>query len=68
MLGPEALLTVTSTVPVPRGERAVMEVFDLTRIRLALADPNLTAVAPVKLMPVIVTGVPPLNEPESGWT
>ena len=34
-----------------------------TTLKLALVAPNLTAVAPVKFVPVIVTGVPPAAGP-----
>jgi len=53
-------------VPVPAGEVAVM-VVELTAVML-LADvvPNLTAVAPVKFAPVMVTDVPPAVGPLVG--
>jgi hypothetical protein len=53
-----------STVPVPAAEVAVIEVAELTVKLVALVDPNFTAVAPVKLVPVIVTDVPPDDGPE----
>ena len=59
-------MTVTSTVPAPAGEVAVIEVAELTVNVAALAAPNLTAVAPVNPVPVIVTGVPPGAGPEVG--
>ena len=52
-----------STVPEPAGEVAVIWVSELTVKLAELALPNLTAVAPVKLLPVIVTVVPPKVEP-----
>ena len=65
-LVPPAVVTVTSTVPVPDGDVAVIEVALLTVNVAALAPPNLTAVAPVKLAPVIVTLVPPAGGPRWG--
>ncbi len=57
-LVPPGVVTVTSTVPaVPAGAVAVMLVALLTVKLVAAVEPNLTAVAPVKLVPVIVTVV-----------
>jgi hypothetical protein len=67
-LVPPGLVTVTLTVPVPPGEIAVMTFADLTLTRMALADPNLTAVAPAKLLPVTVTDVPPWTRPSLACT
>jgi hypothetical protein len=61
---PPTVVTVMSTVPVPAAEVAVIEVAELTVKLVALVDPNFTAVAPVKLVPVIVTDVPPDDGPE----
>ena len=59
-------MTVTSTVPVPAGAVAVM-VVELSTVKVAgLPVPKSTAVAPVKLVPVIVTEVPPVVGPELG--
>ena len=63
---PPAVVTVISTVPVPAGEVAVMEVAELTVKPAAFVAPNFTAVAPVKLVPVIVTLVPPATGPDVG--
>jgi hypothetical protein len=63
-------VTVTSTVlpPVPAGETAVIWV-SLTTLKLvAGVEPKLTAVAPVKLIPVIVTTAPPVASPDAGET
>jgi hypothetical protein len=65
-LVPAGVVTVTSTVPVPAGDTAVIEVDELTTMPVALAKPNLTAVAPVKPLPVIVTELPPAVDPEVG--
>ena len=56
-LVPPGVVTVTSTVPVPTGEVAVMLVAELTVKLEALLIPNLTAVAPVNPVPVTVTEV-----------
>jgi hypothetical protein len=50
-------------MPVPEGETAVIEVADSILKLVALAEPNFTAVAPVKAVPVIVTEVPPPGLP-----
>lgn len=63
---PPGVVTVTSTVPVPAGEVAVMEVAELTVKPVAFVDPNLTALAAVRLVPVIVTDVPPAGRPPAG--
>ena len=63
---PLGVVTVTSTVPVPAGEVAVIEVAELTVKLVALAAPNFTAVAPVNTVPVMVTDVPPTVEPDVG--
>ena len=58
-LVPPGVVTVTSTVPVPAGETAVIELSELTVKLVALVEPNLTAVAPLKLVPVMLTELPP---------
>ena len=67
-LVPAGAVTVTLTVPVPAGEVAVIEVAELTTTPVAAAVPNLTAVAPVKLIPEILTLVPPAAGPDFGDT
>ena len=63
---PPGVVTVTSTVPVPAGLAAVIAV-SLTTVKLVAAVvPKSTAVAPVKLVPVIVTEVPPAAGPLVG--
>ena len=52
----------------PAGEVAVIEVALLTVKVVAAVAPNFTAVAPVKLVPVMVTEVPPAVGPEVGLT
>ena len=67
---PPGVVTVMSTVPAePAGAVAVIWVALLTTMTpVALVAPNLTAVAPVKLVPVIVTLVPPAVGPADGLT
>jgi len=63
---PAAVVTMTSTVPVPAGDVAVIDVAELTVKAVALMAPNFTAVTPLKLVPVIVTDVPPAAGPDVG--
>ena len=56
------------TVPIPAGAVAVIWVALLTVKEPAALLPNLTAVAPVKLVPVMVTLVPPDGGPVFGLT
>jgi hypothetical protein len=64
-----AVVTVISTAPAePAGETAVICVAELTVKLVVLVEPNFTAVAPVKFVPVIVTVVPPTIEPDVGET
>ena len=67
-LVPPPAATVTSTVAAPSaGEVAVMDLALLTvKLVAGLPDPKLTAVTPVKLVPVMVTLVPPAVGPVSG--
>jgi hypothetical protein len=58
-------VTVTSTIPDPAGAVAVITVGEKI-IKVAVVAPNLTAVAPVKFVPVIVTVVPPAFGPLVG--
>ena len=60
---PPGLVTVTSTMPVPAGLMAVIEVLLTTKKVVAGLVPKSTAVAPVKPVPVIVTIVPPVFGP-----
>jgi hypothetical protein len=64
---PPTVVTVTSTVPAaPAGEVAVMLVALTTVNEVAAVDPKLTAVAPVRTVPVIVTVFPPPSRPAVG--
>jgi hypothetical protein len=48
------------------GVNAVIWVAELTTKEVALTPPNVTAVVPIKLVPVITTEVPPAVVPETG--
>ena len=63
---PPTVVTLTSTVPVPAGEVALIDVAEFTVKPVAEVAPNVTAVAPEKPLPVIVTVVPPASGPDVG--
>ena len=67
-LVPIGVVTVTSTVVAlpDDGEFTVIWVAEMTIILVPALVPNLTAVAPIKLVPVIVTAVLPVSGPETG--
>jgi hypothetical protein len=66
---PDGVTTVTSTVPAgSAGETIVIDVAELTTRPVPGVAPKLTAVAPVKLVPVTVTVVPPAIGPAEGLT
>jgi hypothetical protein len=66
---PLGVVTVISYVPVASGgEVAVMDVDEETVKEVAGVLPNMTWEAPVKLVPVNVTDVPPAVVPEVGLT
>ena len=68
-LVPLGVVTVTSTAPrEPAGETAVIWVEELTAYDVAAVEPKLTALAPMKLVPVTVTDVPPVVTPTTGLT
>jgi hypothetical protein len=67
-LVPPGVTTLTSTVPVRAGLVAVIWV-ELSIVKLVAAvRPKLTALAPPKFVPVMVTDVPPLVGPALGAT
>ncbi len=69
VLVPLGVVTVTSTVPADSaGANAVIWPAPLTVNDVADAVPNVTAVAFVKLAPLIVTLVPPAVGPADGLT
>jgi hypothetical protein len=61
-------VTVISTIipEVPPGDVAVIRESKSTVKPVALELPNLTAVAPVKWLPVMITDVPPTVDPLDG--
>lgn len=66
---PPAVVTVMSTVPAePAGAVAVIWVAEFTVKLVALVAPNFTAVAPLKLVPVMVMDEPPAVVPLVGET
>jgi hypothetical protein len=66
---PPAVVTTTSTVPAAwAGVVAVIEVGPFTVKLVAAVPPKVTAVVPLKLVPVIVTLVPPSVGPLFGET
>ena len=67
-LVPPGVVTVMSIVPLPAGEVAVIEVAPFTVNEVASVVPNFTAVAPLRLVPVMVTLVPPTAAPADGAT
>ena len=67
-LVPPTVVTFTSTVPLPAGDVAVIDVPLVTVNDAALVVPNQIAVAPVKPVPLIVTLVPPTVGPALGDT
>jgi heme/copper-type cytochrome/quinol oxidase subunit 2 len=67
-LVPPGPVTVTSTVPDPEGEVAVIEVAEFTVTPVAACPPKETVLPAVKFVPVMVTVVPPAAGPEAGET
>ena len=63
---PPAVVTRTSTVPVPAGVVAVICVPLFTVKPAAAVAPNVTAVAPDRLVPVSTIVVPPACGPAAG--
>jgi hypothetical protein len=65
---PAGVVTTMSTVPVPGGAVAVIDVEDCTVKLAASVAPNFTLVAPVRSVPAIVTVLPPAAGPSFGLT
>ena len=66
-LTPFEFVTVTVTAPAAwAGEVAVMDVLLTTVTLVAAALPKVTVAGEAKLVPVIVTAVPPAVDPEFG--
>ena len=67
LLGPPPVVTVIPTAPALRaGVIQVIVVLFTTLIAVADDTPNVTKVAPVKFVPVIVTFIPPAMPPDDG--
>jgi hypothetical protein len=65
---PPAVVTVTSTAPVPAGLRAII-VVDVTRVNIvARLVPKFNAVTLLNPVPVTVTSVLPVAGPFAGLT
>jgi len=62
---PPVVVTVTSTVPVPVGDVAVIDVSE-PAVMLAGLLPKSTAVAEPRPVPVMTTEVPPADGPDAG--
>ncbi len=66
-LGPSSVVTIMPTAPALRaGVIQVIVVLFTTLIVVATKPSNVTDVAPVKFVPVIVTLVPPTMAPDDG--
>ena len=68
-LGPPPVVTIMPTSPAPILRSRVIQVIVVlftTLIVVAANPPNVTKVAPVKFVPVIVTIVPPVVLPDDG--
>ncbi|MGA2698178.1 MAG: hypothetical protein ABSE74_00860 [Methanoregula sp.] len=65
---PGVVMTRLAAPAVPAGVIAVIEVELTTPKLVAATPPNVTAVVPVKPLPVIITNVPPAVEPIAGET
>jgi hypothetical protein len=68
VLVPPGPVTVTSTVPDPAGEVAVIDVAELTVTPVAVPLPKATVLPAAKFVPVTVTVVPPDAGPLAGET
>ena len=68
MLGPPPVVTITLTIPpvVRAGVTQVIDVPFTTLKDVAFNSPNVTEVAPIKFVPVMVTTVPPTLDTEVG--
>ncbi len=68
LLGPPPVVTITLTIPpvVLSGVTQVIDVPFTTLKDVAFNPPNVTEVAPMKFVPVMVTIVPPTLDTEAG--
>ena len=65
---PSGVVTLMDAGPDPGGVVAVIDVLLVTVKEITATTPIVTAVAPVKPVPVIVTEVPPSRGPLAGET
>jgi hypothetical protein len=66
---PPTVVTTTSTVPADAAAGVTdVIVVEFTSVNDCATEPNISCVAPVKFVPVIVTCVPPVVGPELGLT
>src|ERR1700751_3450870 len=67
-LVPIGVVTVTSTVPtISGGDTAVSDVDEFLVKLVASVEPNLTDDTWLNSVPLIVTGLPPVTGPDTGW-
>ena len=68
-LWPFGLVTKTVTAPAVAGRVVAVMIVLLTKVTLlASVPPNVAAAPETKFVPVMVTEVPPLSEPDEGET
>jgi len=65
---PAVVTTIVFAPAAPAGVTAVIEVASTTTTLVAATPPTVTALAPVKLVPVMVIAVPPAIGPDDGLT
>ena len=65
-LVPDGVVTVTSTMPAAWAGAVAVTLVSDPKVKSASVSPNRTAVTPVRLVPVIVTLVPPAAGPLAG--
>ena len=68
LLGPPSVVTIMPTAPSLSTAGVIQVIVVLSTIvrEVAATPPNVTEVAPVKFVPVIVTLVPPVLIPDDG--
>ena len=68
LLGPPPVVTITPTAPAVARAGVIQVIVVLSTMlrEVAATPPNVTDVAPVKFVPVIVTLVPPVLIPDDG--
>ena len=68
LLGPPTVVTIMSTAPALLRAGIIQVIMELltTIILVASNPPNVTALAPVKAVPLIVTELPPFVLPDNG--